>query len=1510
MILHFHFQDYVFEYPLPSCNDRRVRLNLGEELEAGFGSVDFEVWDHVWHILSGDEISFTIDNRDIDDHILKDGDIIKGNIKGSGVIFAIRVYPVDWAYTSYEKFSLSGKDTFEIGGELGSDIVIKDTYVSRRHATLRREGKAMFLLDHSANGTYVQSRRVNGEYKLDIMDDIYIAGVKLVYMGDFLAINQPGKRAVRLTAYFPPANAAAAVESGAALIRSPRILEPLDSETVEIESPPAPQQQRRQPVIFTIGPAITMPLPILASILLNAGQGSGFIMSTVMSVALSALVAAGWAIANVAYERKNAKKAEEFRQQAYLQYIAENENHLKQKQKNNAAVLNGQYLSLGEILSVLPHNKAVLWNRNVNQPDFMTIRLGVGFAKFQCDIAVPKRKFSLVADSLQAQPHKLVEKYRLIPDCASLLSLSDAKIVGVLGNRTSVLQMAGMIALQIAALHCYTDVKMAFILRPGEERYYSWARPLPHARWQENKIRLICADAAERQNVLFYLNGVLRSRMEAQNDNGEDKKRLLPHVVIFCTDPELIARENISRYMADDEDYGLTFVLLYELMDRLPNKCNHIIQCDGDFHGYYRLDKGRDETSGIRFDTADDRLLSRLSRQIGGYTVAELSTGEIPASVSFLDMYGAVSINEWDLLKRWKENRAYESLRALVGIGSGGKPLYLDIHEKQHGPHGLIAGTTGSGKSETIQTYILSLVMNFHPNEISLILIDYKGGGMANAFIGLPHLAGTITNLDGNQTIRALRSIKAEIKRRQTLFNQFNVNHIDNYSRYFRDGTAKEPMPHLIIISDEFAELKKEQPEFIKELVSTARVGRSLGVHLILATQKPSGVVDDEIWSNSRFKICLRVQDKQDSNEMLHRPDAAYLTNIGRAYMQIGNDEIFEMFQSGYSGAYYEPEDASAQDSAVTMIGLDGSPLVIRQKKRSGDGENRPTQLSASVEFIRKTADRLGIVNARQLWRPDLREGITLAEIRASYPVEEEKGIVALCGLVDDPSKQLQYGATVNFSELGNLLIVGIPGYGKSTMIQTILYSLVMDYAPEDVNFYIIDCSGSLTRVFSDLPHCGGVVGPDDSERVTRLFQLMQLLIDERGQLFEKAMVGSYDEYCMVSGQPLPLILFVIDNLYAFNDRYPEIVDDLLLPMSHTCAKCGIHLVVSASHMSDVKFKLRQNFNHVLPLQLAERGDYHDALGVMPEFLPPARKGRGLWGKEALEYQAAFAVEGENEQIRAENMRSDFSRTGYAQHGGFRARPIQFIPKDQTYADFLAEAATKEDICIGYNTKDISIVTLSLRSVYCYAVSAANRKGTDNMLRNLIDAAAFLEGKRYMAALRYDPDPTVSFDGVYRDDAGIFNLLTLLKDEFTMRSAMRKEIAQSNPDCFSAIREAYGLCFVFIDSMNDFLNIIYDTHEEDYYPLVELFFKQGKGLGVYFIAGFEPSVYSSNMFRDAYKLFTEHGTGIHLGGQLDKQKLFDIPFLSRESVKVLNITDGLTVVDDQLAGVFVPSNRL
>ena len=246
----------------------------------------------------------------------------------------------------------------------------------------------------------------------------------------------------------------------------------------------------------------------------------------------------------------------------------------------------------------------------------------------------------------------------------------------------------------------------------------------------------------------------------------------------------------------------------------------------------------------------------KLCRKLAPVYCEEISLeSSLRKNISLFELLHIYSVEDIDLKERWGDSRVFNSMAAPLGVNAKNEIVFLDLHEKAHGPHGLVAGTTGSGKSEILQTFILSAATLFHPYEVSFVIIDFKGGGMVNQFKDLPHLIGAITNIDGREIDRSLKSIKAELLKRQELFAQANVNHIDKYIKLYKEHKVAVALPHLIIIVDEFAELKAEQPEFMKELISAARIGRSLGVHLILPTQTPSGQVNEQISSNSKFKV-------------------------------------------------------------------------------------------------------------------------------------------------------------------------------------------------------------------------------------------------------------------------------------------------------------------------------------------------------------------------------------------------------------------------------------------------------------------------------------------------------------------------------------------------------------------------------------------------------------------------------------------------------------------------------
>ncbi len=959
VVLSVHSPKAFKEFLLPAVNNADYSIILNNDIFVLDRDIELhmEVIDHNWHFLPSEDyrIEDTVTKENVFGKDLQDKDLLTVILSG-GERLSVMVDEMGSSFHVFEKYDL--RDAGEITiGKNENNVIRYDTrnLVSREHAVIRKSGEQFILEDRSSNGVFVNSVRMVGSRQLEFGDYINIFGLRIVFLNTLIAVHAQTEQAVvdenRLRKYVqPPYKKAegAGKRAGKKIYRrSPRQIYKIDEETVEIEAPPQPKTLNKKSIGMLIGPSMTMALPMLLGCGLAiystraGGNSAGAFMYTGLITAVSsALIGVMWALLNLNADKKKNREEELHRFEAYGEYLIKCSNQIKEKYEKNSSSLNAMYLS-AENCCTYDENNATLWNRNVNHKDFLYHRLGTGNMPFQVKVDIPKERFTLINDSLAEKPAMIQQSFKElhnVPICVDLVKHRMIGIVGGAQKRGAVDIMHNLVA-QLAVSNCYTDVKMAFLYDEGEEETEKWQylKWLPHVWSEDKKTRYVAASKTEAGDVLYEITQTLRTRYENRSSSGgfAKGKPALPQYILFVSNPELLEGELINKYMVDEKNVDLTTIFLVDHYEDLPNECDFIIQNDGRFAGMYSVDADEEERTAICFDTITDSQLERLSRTLADIEVNETETGgDIPASLTFFDMFGINRPEEFHVVEKWKKNRTYDSMKAVIGQKAGGSPWYLDIHEKYHGPHGLIAGTTGSGKSETLQTYILSLAMNFSPDDVGFFIIDYKGGGMANLFNGLPHMIGQISNLSGNQVKRAMVSIKSENKRRQRIFNEHGVNNINLYTRLYKNNEATVPVPHLFIIIDEFAELKREEPDFMRELISVAQVGRSLGVHLILATQKPSGTVDDNIWSNSKFRLCLRVQDRQDSNDMLHRPDAAYITQAGRCYMQVGNDELFELFQSGFSGAAYDEENGSVKSDIANMVSTTGKAALVGNRMK------------------------------------------------------------------------------------------------------------------------------------------------------------------------------------------------------------------------------------------------------------------------------------------------------------------------------------------------------------------------------------------------------------------------------------------------------------------------------------------------------------------------------------------------------------------------------------------------
>ena len=555
--------------------------------------------------------------------------------------------------------------------------------------------------------------------------------------------------------------------------------------------------------------------------------------------------------------------------------------------------------------------------------------------------------------------------------------------------------------------------------------------------------------------------------------------------------------------------------------------------------------------------------------------------------------------------------------------------------------------------------------------------------------------------------------------KRQERFKEYEVNHINDYIRLRRKDKSMPAIPHLIIIVDEFAELKTEYPDFMKELVSAARIGRTLGVHLILATQKPSGVVDPQIWSNSKFKLCLKVQSKDDSNEIIKTPLAADIVEPGRAYFQVGNNEIFELFQSAYSGAKVpSPDAADDRVFSIKQLNMWGQREVIHKNKTSSSGEDDQNQLKALVEYLALYCTRSGVNRLPSICLPSLPDSLSVDNLKSIR--KEATDILVPIGLYDAPQLQLQETLVLNLSQ-SNTYIIGSSQSGKTTLLQTILRGLIDGYSPKAVNAYMI--ADPSLKVFEKAKQVGGVCSLQEEERVENLFRMLHKQVKRRKEIFAEKSVGTYRAYLEAGLGGLPEIFVLIDNITAFRDYYQNYDDDILY-LSREGLGVGIRFILTAPQTNSVGYKALSNFATRLALQCNDAGEYaalFDRCRITPFEIP----GRGLCmiDKAIYEFQTALPAKGEKEIERRTALKEWITQKAAA-CSDLPAPPIPQVPALLRESDVIAQnppASWKPyTVPIGIRYDNVDMAWIDLTQLGSIAITGREKSGRTNFIMGLL----------------------------------------------------------------------------------------------------------------------------------------------------------------------------------------------
>ncbi len=965
-----------------------------------------------------------------------------------------------------------------------------------------------------------------------------------------------------------------------------------------------------------------------------------------------------------------------------------------------------------------------LWERRPTDHDFLHLRLGLSTRQSTVIYKAPENEKT--ENPLTREATRLAEDSRLVFDVPVTVPLyapidetekkkveskkqdeeegeaessQEAKgitirhSIGMVGSSPDKLHAyLRTMLVDYAAFHSPQDTMLYVAGTNAARQYWRWAYALPHCK-EGDKSETLFFESDEKPGEneadgmrLFWKNirTILeRRRMRLQDqESGADVRLPFMLVVVDVLSPapawsclrDMEGEAAISTIMMDGQMLGAGIIFLVPERAKIPSRCSAILEVDDD--------PADDESAVFRyaetgFNTiryvGHTKLVSTqerardFSRHLEPLDIRRGYGSSLASTVTLMEMLNLQTIDGLQEFARenWRRSmdpKVADWLFTAVGLLSGNEPRVLTFSAKADGVHGIIAGSTGSGKSELLMTLIIGLALNFNPDVLNFVLVDYKGGSAFEPFKRLPHKVDIVTNLDQSATARVFASIIAELDRRQKLNTYTNSKDIVHYRRKGLNlDPERPPYPHLFIIIDEFAEMISGNAEYKAQLESITRLGRALGVTLILAAQRPVGVTD-QMRANIKFRICLRVETPDDSREVLRRSDAAFLPPgiPGRGYLQIGNENI-ELIQTAYTGGDYKgPQE---ENVVQNVIWLD------RPRKTAAQKATEPPKL---YDVIVEMMANLATQESRPQWRPwpaflpnqvdgdllsletpldtaymsdadiDLLKandtekvaGFALNERAATFwsdgfhwPGADwgKTAMRPLIGIIDNPYQASQKPLKIDFPN-GHAVVFGASGRGKTTFLRTIITSLVLTHSPDELHIYILDFGGRAMSILRDLPHVGAVITSEEEERVLRALRKVNDIIDYRQVLFSEAKVNSLDSYNLAHpNKKLPAVLVVIDNFSEFKEYYEGLMGPLISLVRESRAY-GVHFLFSADLPNALTGKLYNLVTERFTLKLSDPSEYSDIVGrgVPADLSPVPGRGYVRVVNRPLEFQTAL----------------------------------------------------------------------------------------------------------------------------------------------------------------------------------------------------------------------------------------------------------------------------------------------
>lgn len=989
-----------------------------------------------------------------------------------------------------------------------------------------------------------------------------------------------------------------------------------------------------------------------------------------------------------------------------------------------------------------------LWTRRPEHWNFLAVRLGIGRSRTRNSIQ--EREETTGIPEYARQVEVLRDRFAIIDGVPIMETLPLAGAIGVAGPREEAADVVRGLAVQLFGLHAPNELVTAAIVDPSWTPELEWMKWLPHTSSPRSPFRdLALADSPSAG--LAILNGleeaIIVSDIETASRRGplagdggsmslgarvgersEDRNGVDGDVALLLvvSHDAPVDRPRLTQVIERGPDAAIFTIFVGPTVESLPAACRAFVDVSrGLDDATVSVVREGIEYTGVAAEGVSNAyaevFAKRLAPVVDSASVDEDSS-DIPRTVNLLSLVGTALAQAPDaVIERWRQNnsivdrsgvplprlRRAGTLKAFVGQGS---PDAFTLDLRTQGPHALVGGTTGSGKSEFLQAWVLGMAAEYSPDRVTFLFVDYKGGSAFADCVELPHCVGLVTDLSPHLVRRALTSLRAELHFREHLFNRKKAKDLLELEKR-RDP---ETPPALVLVIDEFAALAGEVPEFVDGVVDIAQRGRSLGIHLIMATQRPAGVIKDNLRANTNLRVALRMADESDSKDVVGDPIAGTFDPSipGRGIAKTGPGRLIP-FQSAYAGGWTDEEEVSAE---VRIAELRFGSVLTWEAEKEPEGDAHDADLGPNDQkrmvrtFIAASRDA-GIPAPRRPWLDDLASVVDIRDLASGGDSEIPLGIM------DIPARQAQERTSFVPDRDGAMLIYGTSGSGKSTALRSIALAAGLRPDLGETHVYGLDFGSGALRSVESLPHVSSVVSGDDSERVERVLRIVGEALDRRGDAFADASAATLSEYRELTGQSLPRILVLLDGFGAFKADWegsPTRVPfyNLFLRILGEGRPLGVHAVITADRSGAVPMSVSANISRRIVLRMSDDQAYAQ-LGVAKDILDE-RSAPGRAIVDGLEVQLAVpgGVSNVAEQTRVlESIADDLRRAGAPE-----AAPVGALPALYR-AEELPDSVSGEPVL---GLADDTLAAAGFEPVGTFSVVGPPRSGKTSALRAIV----------------------------------------------------------------------------------------------------------------------------------------------------------------------------------------------